>query len=258
MKKIIPALCLLLISAFMLGTSTFAWFSMNTTVRATDMTVRAIASKNLLISKTSGSGFAATVSINESQTSLPPVSTIGGDVASPSFYKIDTNNMGTMQPDSAARGDTTQIVPATASDYLKTTVYIKIVGEDGGALKATIGITDGGEQALDKSIRVMLVDKTNNLTYIYTPIDGGSYLTSGKAVSGIDTESGNIAVMGNLTTLATSGTTAVLASMTKDTEYPFDIYIWFEGEDPACKATNAANLTNTTLNITFDVANATP
>ncbi|MBP5209532.1 MAG: hypothetical protein J6125_01595, partial [Clostridia bacterium] len=61
MKKLIPALCLLLISAAMLGTSTFAWFSMNTTVSATNMTVKATASKNLLISKTSASeGFGAT------------------------------------------------------------------------------------------------------------------------------------------------------------------------------------------------------
>ena len=35
MKKLIPAICLLLVSAVMLGTSTFAWFSMNATVAVT-------------------------------------------------------------------------------------------------------------------------------------------------------------------------------------------------------------------------------
>ncbi len=40
-KKLIPALCMLLVSAVMLGTTTFAWFSMNNKVTATGMTVNA-------------------------------------------------------------------------------------------------------------------------------------------------------------------------------------------------------------------------
>lgn len=40
-KKLIPAFCMLLVSAVMLGTSTFAWFSMNTTVTAKEMKVTA-------------------------------------------------------------------------------------------------------------------------------------------------------------------------------------------------------------------------
>ena len=50
MKKLIPALAMLLIAAVMLGTSTYAWFSMNTQVTATGMTVKAATSKNLVIS----------------------------------------------------------------------------------------------------------------------------------------------------------------------------------------------------------------
>ena len=41
MKKLIPALCMLLIAAALLGTSTYAWFSMNSTVTASGMTVTA-------------------------------------------------------------------------------------------------------------------------------------------------------------------------------------------------------------------------
>lgn len=40
-KKVIPALCMLLVSAIMLGSTTYAWFSMNTTVNATGMQVTA-------------------------------------------------------------------------------------------------------------------------------------------------------------------------------------------------------------------------
>ena len=43
MKKLIPAICMLLISACMFGTSTFAWFSMNNTVTVSGMEVTAVA-----------------------------------------------------------------------------------------------------------------------------------------------------------------------------------------------------------------------
>lgn len=40
-KKLIPAFCMLMVSAVLLGTSTYAWFSMNTIVNATGMNVKA-------------------------------------------------------------------------------------------------------------------------------------------------------------------------------------------------------------------------
>ena len=49
MKKLIPALCMLLVAAALLGTSTFAWFSMNTQVNATGMKVKATALGSLVI-----------------------------------------------------------------------------------------------------------------------------------------------------------------------------------------------------------------
>lgn len=51
-KKLIPALCMLLVSAVMLGSTTFAWFSMNTTVTANGMQIEAKSNATyLLISK---------------------------------------------------------------------------------------------------------------------------------------------------------------------------------------------------------------
>lgn len=42
-RKLIPALCMLLVSALFVGTSTYAWFSMNKEVTATNMSVTATA-----------------------------------------------------------------------------------------------------------------------------------------------------------------------------------------------------------------------
>ncbi len=48
-KKVVPALCALLVSAVMLGSSTYAWFSMNTKVTATGMSVTATSTSHFLV-----------------------------------------------------------------------------------------------------------------------------------------------------------------------------------------------------------------
>ena len=48
-KKLIPAFCMLLVSAILLGSSTYAWFSMNKTVTATGMQVTAKSNSSYLL-----------------------------------------------------------------------------------------------------------------------------------------------------------------------------------------------------------------
>lgn len=60
-RKLIPAFAMLLVSAVMLGTSTFAWFSMNDKVTASGMNVTATANTQfLVISKTNSLDGAST------------------------------------------------------------------------------------------------------------------------------------------------------------------------------------------------------
>lgn len=51
MKKLIPAFAMLLMSAVLLSTASFAWFSMNTVVTATNMQVKAVADQGILINE---------------------------------------------------------------------------------------------------------------------------------------------------------------------------------------------------------------
>ncbi len=55
-KKLIPAFCAMLVSAAMLGTSTYAWFSVNKEVTATDMSVIARANTQYFVVKDSLKG----------------------------------------------------------------------------------------------------------------------------------------------------------------------------------------------------------
>lgn len=251
-KKLIPALCMLLVSAVMLGSTTFAWFSMNTKVTASNMEVKATASKNLLISKTGANAddYSASVDMSISQTSLVPVTTVGGDTVTPVFSKIKEvgNNM---TQDNAARGeDTTYETASAETDYVKTTIWLKCVGQNSSNLKIKINKTSGGEKKLDPAIRVMIVDNTNAKTYIYSPINTAAYITAGQAGASVGGDSK--LVMGDIKTAATKDTT-IITSMTKDTAYQFDIYVWYEGEDVNCKATNTLDMAAYKFAIDFTV-----
>ena len=64
MRKLIPAISMLLIATIMLSTATFAWFTMNEQVTATGMQVQAKASGNLLISANKMDATAKDFSVN--------------------------------------------------------------------------------------------------------------------------------------------------------------------------------------------------
>ena len=97
-KKIIPALCMLLISAVLMGTSTYAWFSMNTTVSATGMQVTANSdSKFLLISKENSEISAirtegkTTVALMDGEKALYPVALDGTDPTAANVWYTGKN-----------------------------------------------------------------------------------------------------------------------------------------------------------------------
>lgn len=252
-KKLIPALCMLLVSAVMLGSTTFAWFSMNTKVTASNMEVQATASKNLLISKTGANAddYSASVDMSISKQKLVPVTTIGGDTLTPVFSKIKAE--GSMTQDNAARGeDTTYQTASAETDYVKTTIWLKCVGQDSTNLKIKINTTSGGGKKLDPAIRVMIVDHTNTKTYIYSPINTAAYITAGQAGASVNAADSKL-VMGEIKTAATEKT-VIIESMSKDTAYQFDIYAWYEGEDVNCKATNTLDMAAYKFSIDFTVA----
>ena len=167
MRKLIPAFCMLLLSAVMLSTSTFAWFSMNTKVSATSMTVQAKASKNLLISTTADSGYAPTLSVASSLSGMVPASTSGTGI--PTFYKLKDVGHG-MSADSYAKAfDTTFEAAVAGTDYYTTTMYLKTTGQSASNLKANITHTAGGIKDLDPALRVMIVINDTTRFY-YTPV----------------------------------------------------------------------------------------
>ena len=74
MKKLIPALCMLLIAACLMGTSTYAWFSMNDRVTAQGMTITAASDAIFLEIKGTEDATFSTEGRNNINDTLRPVS----------------------------------------------------------------------------------------------------------------------------------------------------------------------------------------
>jgi len=98
-KKIASALAMLMLSAAMLGTSTYAWFTMNRTVTVTGMEVQTKVSGNLLICQDNVEEHYSTAGITQSRAALlEPTSTINGADGS-FYYTIDALGNGDARTD---------------------------------------------------------------------------------------------------------------------------------------------------------------
>jgi len=101
-KKLIPAFCMLLVSAIMLGSSTFAWFSMNNKVTASNMSVQAKSNSTFLqIAKKGETSYDDDVNFNNSNAEVYPckftdtkidADDSGAEIAANSFYTANNKN----------------------------------------------------------------------------------------------------------------------------------------------------------------------
>jgi hypothetical protein len=84
-KKIVAAFAMFALSASMLGTATYAWFTMNKTVQVTGMEVKTKVGDNLLISTTNlDTDYTSQTLLQTRKALLEPVSSING--ATDTFY----------------------------------------------------------------------------------------------------------------------------------------------------------------------------
>lgn len=99
MKKLVPAAGMLAISATMLATSTYAWFTMNKTVTVSGMEMKTTVGSNLLISDNNYEADYTTAALSQGRKALlEPVSSVSG--ADGSFwYTVDALGNGDARVD---------------------------------------------------------------------------------------------------------------------------------------------------------------
>lgn len=275
--KLIPALCMLLISAMLVGTSTYAWFSMNTQVTATGMQVKAVAEDGILISNADKSSWTNSATAKVTTAVLVPTSTAG--TKTPAWAHATSTNADDAEANQAVANYTDLSLKWSNTTYgegfvdidggtansrdenekayvLLNEFYIKSSGDTLtlGADKTykdlyinDVTVTSAGTWLkIDNSLRVLVV--VGDAAYIYAPvIDQASGTTT---VSYKFKNTTDVTAL-NATTAAgydkTTSTTSI--GNTNDTAVKAQVYVYFEGEDANCKSTNISGITTNNLSV---------
>ncbi|MBR6051789.1 MAG: hypothetical protein IKP68_11390 [Clostridia bacterium] len=267
MKKLIPALAMLLVSAVLLGTSTFAWFSMNTRVTATGMQVVAKSNNTyLLISKTNTTASAIqgenllTVTLDGPKSLFPAAPCLTSDQADYLTTSGKTVNdatittAGVQVTNAATAAVVTNWYTATASSSAAATMLT-------GSARQLVAFTDYVDvQSVYMTVSVGSNTATNltvtpTFAQVGTPEDGKGDLSAVKAI--IITSDGGYAAInssdnGNAIDIKGSNT-----PLTSTTVVTVTVYLYVDGDAANVYTNNKANLLGVTLGLQFDVT-ATP
>ena len=249
-KKIIPALCMLLISAVLMGTSTYAWFSMNTTVKATDMKVTAKSDDVFLQIVNHGTAFDANaaqteIASNAAQKAIRPTNVYATfDATNPTDFAGGTNfvfvsNYSSDPTESTKAGAYTDVTPlAKATDT--TNVYTLVSSYDirlkpntgaataPGKLKVTSVAfhTDSATSGLQQAVSVLIVCGDYSIVYKQSTTVGTFVAVGDPALS-------------KAAFADTNGTQV-------------DIYVFFDGDNTNCTTNNIVLSDIFSVDVTFN------
>ena len=176
-KKLIPALCMLLISAVLMGTSTYAWFSMNESVTASGMQVTAKSNSTyLLITNTKDATGA-----NPGETTLGIEQKFADDAkevypTALASQKI-TSGTTTIEKDSwytcnnsksnAATGNEMNYKSVTLGDtsyFAKYTVYLTL-SKDSENWEGTLKVKMARDASADQAVSAVVVIGSENFNF---------------------------------------------------------------------------------------------
>lgn len=240
-KKIIPSLCLLLISTILLVTSTYAWFSMNKEVSAGNMEITAKADNPFLQIQENGKGgdwdTEATLSASGVDLTVIHPTTINQGAmvweyttsTDPSDPQVNnTTEVKALSGVETATG-TTVLANNGVNYVLKQALVVRVV--EGSAIGENLRVKsitfNTGSNSIAASGRVLLVYGTNYQLF--------------KMVSG------------EVTTPETGSSASLIASMTPNTSYAVDAFFFFEGTDLSAYTDNATDLSAVTASIVLEL-----
>ena len=258
-RKILPALVMLLVSAIMLSTASYAWFASNSEVAVSDMHVKVKANTKFLeIARTADA------------TDYGPGVTIGNTLGADDGFELVHAKF-----DSATAPDTLKWYTGTSDDRGN------YKGEHGGLNNAPLAF--GGDLTIDRYALANTVyirmSPTSDTALEKLRIDTNTTATSVAGVSGaaitdplIDAlrilvvatpvAEGAAAVgaqiydaagptKGGVTSYNADGGNYLVKEVVLGTTYKVDIYIYYDGEDSSAFTNNAGSLQEVVVNVGF-------
>ena len=252
--KLIPAIVMLLISAILVSTSTFAWFSMNTTVRATGMQVTAKSNNTFLLIGTDNdadviqSGKLQTVpmTVADSNALVFPSKPITGS---------DAGVISAATMTAATAGDPTKWYTAYSPDPAAAT--------SGGTVWDAHVLSSGNfsEYVIQRTVYLTLADGSDHAHQLTVKLENvanglpvsSSGATVNDAVRILVVAGNNSCTLSNATQTGNLYDTAD-TTLTDSTVVRVDIYIYYDGSVDSVYTNNIANLSGLKFDLVFDVA----
>lgn len=240
-KKLIPALCMLLVSAVLVGTSTYAWFSMQDQVTVSGLQVTAQTDQPYLIigtgdnnsveklqalpKKETPEGSNVDLGVSAEDAKVKPVAheTLANAAAAEVAGNWYWYNAEKTSAPGAGSNEKQTLADVTGYVITKT-VYMTIVKETPALsdIEATVKITAAGTKNIDAAKVVLAV---------YSG-------ATDKGVKEFDKTN-------------TASTALGTGEVTSDTLIKVNIYIYIDGTNAAIFTDNAANLDTANIEITF-------
>lgn len=245
-RKLIPALCMLLVSALFVGTSTYAWFSMNTTVTAANMQITAKSDTTyLLISddKTNADDIQA-----QSQTKL---TWADNKALYPAALKAPTTNPFTDADDNWWYAQAQAKTAATKKD--DTVVQF---GEAKSNKTGTVAddTETFGQRVLKKTVYLTLSDGSTASTALNVKFDTFTDSIGAKNATKIVVATDKTALYFDAANAKTAQKLADAGTLTDTDVLTVKIFVYFDGENADVYTDNIANLQSATAGINFSLA----
>ncbi len=224
-RKLIPALCMLLVSALFVGTSTYAWFSMNTQVTATDMKVTAKSDTVFLQIKGDADQSFSTTGRSTMNSQLYPVqhkeiTTVAGLTNVTNWQYRYNKNAAASQDDPTAFND---VADGKFANYVASTTY-----------KVKLDATNSGvDTAYDLYVSNITIPENKGVKVI---------VACGEKFKEFDASATNIAFAEE----------NVIADTVKTTEMDVTVYVYIDGDAETVYTNNINNLKDLGVTFTLD------
>lgn len=255
-KKLIPAIGMLVLSAVMLATSSFAWFSMNSQVTASGMSVTAKADQIYLQIMPGEVAYAA---FNDSESPLTSATAKNttANIAPTNVYKNITDPENPAAYEGGSEYVWVTAMSGSPAEYEKDGDYSEAAQADVSLMNTfsfRLSKKAGAAQA-DGALKVKSIsfDSTapadairNSLCVLFVTRTNGVAQTA--VVSQLWTQD---AEAGKFTKKA--GDTALTSDVVKANQaYVVDVYVFFNGDHEECFANNVNTESSYGLSISFD------
>lgn len=267
LRKLIPAIAMLLVAAVALGSASFAWFTMSRQVTATGIELTAIAPTNLLISSTDITGAGTSTLYSESATltssfgtgKLIPASSKDG-LAFFAANQIKSADAGAPNAQTTFSAVSTALADGVNGYYADFKLWLKTDGDVAIDVKVSQVLsfvadktTEAGTNLdISGAVRFAILDGAGTALITGNCIDGSTALSTNNVYgpNGVGTSAGtNVSYFSGLTgpigansgtdhykgvTITPNADATLFTVAAGGTPTAITVRVWIEGQDDNC------------------------